>query len=228
MAVEYESGRHLFVPTIVRSKMFFRYNFAHDLEAALWIYIWFIFNKIPDCLDPDASADCRSEIQYCRDELLEEEDSSARLDLVTKHVASHAALQYVSQLYNGVPEGASLVSGLKSFDVLADLYERVEETAPLDVGVAGMTRWDPKSFSPAHYIFLRDQFMDMHDRLAGVAYSAVTHREFELAASEVAAQRVEKREHDDGEDEVEEKEVVSQEVAVQRVQKREDLNTRTR
>ncbi|KAF8875552.1 hypothetical protein CPB85DRAFT_1444032 [Mucidula mucida] len=208
MAVEYESGRHLFVPTIVRSKMFFRYNFAHDLEAALWIYIWFIFNKIPDCLDPDASADCRSEIQYCRDELLEEEDSSARLALVTKDVASHAAFQDISQLYNGVPEGASLS----------------RKTAPLDVGVAGMTRWDPKSFSPAHYIFLRDQFMDMHDRLAGVGYSAVTHREFELAAAEVAAQRVEKREHDDGEDEVEEKEVDSntlKEVAVQRVQKRE-------
>ncbi|KAF9034226.1 hypothetical protein BDZ89DRAFT_1062656 [Hymenopellis radicata] len=202
MAVEYEHGRHLFTRYIQRPKVFFRYNFAHDLEAALWIYVWFIFTKVPDCLDSKASAQCRSDVQCCRDELLEVEKSLERSAFVRGDITSQESAEAVSALYNKVPEGACIVSGLKSFDVLALLYKSVEATEPLDVGVPGMTRWDPKSFYHRHYTFLQEQFMDIHHRLAKVGYRAISHRAFERAA----APRVEKRGREDSEDEEEEEE----------------------
>ncbi|KAF8912476.1 hypothetical protein CPB85DRAFT_1252581 [Mucidula mucida] len=44
MAVEYEKGMHSFNNTKENParEPFFRYNFAHNLKAALWIYVWFL------------------------------------------------------------------------------------------------------------------------------------------------------------------------------------------
>ncbi|KAF8989406.1 hypothetical protein BDZ89DRAFT_1152307 [Hymenopellis radicata] len=84
-------------------KVFFRYDFAHDLEAALWIYFWFIFNKVPHCLEPEALLR-GSEVQYCRDALLEEEKSHQRRAFVTEDVASHGA-EAVFELYDKFQQG---------------------------------------------------------------------------------------------------------------------------
>ncbi len=59
MAVEYEKGMHSFNKTKENParEPFFQYNFVHNLEAVLWIYVWFIYNMLLDCIDAAATAD---------------------------------------------------------------------------------------------------------------------------------------------------------------------------
>ncbi|KAF8867934.1 kinase-like domain-containing protein [Mucidula mucida] len=68
MAVEYQRQKHQFNPrrafqpsrsrTTKRSKaLWFKFNFLHDLESVLWIYLWFLLDTLPAQFTP---ADCEA------------------------------------------------------------------------------------------------------------------------------------------------------------------------
>ncbi|KAF9017120.1 hypothetical protein BDZ89DRAFT_1140923 [Hymenopellis radicata] len=135
MAVEYKSQSHFFIPPQLNEKAvtkpFFRHNFAHDLEGALWIYVRFLFEKIPDCVNATETAQIRRDIRYYRDQL-KQEGSPERRGFVLDNVNARSAVDALAALYERVPEGLVLMGGLGCFDVLVRLYRDVEATEPLD------------------------------------------------------------------------------------------------
>lgn len=69
MAVEYQYGRHLFlslgIPTTppLSTVDFFRFNFLHDIESVLWMFMWFLFTTVPDGLDMAQTREVRRKIR---------------------------------------------------------------------------------------------------------------------------------------------------------------------
>ncbi|KAF8912477.1 hypothetical protein CPB85DRAFT_1252582 [Mucidula mucida] len=127
MAVEYQNGMHYFnqLDEQLGWKPFFRYNFAHDLEAAMWIYVSFVFKTLPDCIDAAATARIQSNLKT--------EGSPLRRGFVV-----HTARSALAELYERVPEGVVLVAGLSCFDVLKRMYRDIEATEPLNPDIRVM------------------------------------------------------------------------------------------
>ncbi|KAF8998342.1 hypothetical protein BDZ89DRAFT_1148130 [Hymenopellis radicata] len=206
MAVEYASRSHYFIPNekAIR-KPFFRHNFAHDLEAALWIYVRFLFDNVPDCVNAAETAQIRRDVQYYRDQL-KKDGSPERRGFLLDYNNARPAVDALTALYGRVPGGSVLVEGLRCFDVLIGLYRDVEATEPLDPDFRSLTRWDSKFFQRGYYQCLHNGFLAIHQRLSEsrVGYKAVRDVIFEFDAAQAAAQHPPKRAFQDGEEPEEE------------------------
>ncbi len=196
MAVEYQNEMHYFnqLDEQLGQKPFFQYNSSHDLKAAIWIYVSFIFKTLPDCINAAATARIQSNVWFYCDEL-KTEGFPLRRGFVM-----HAARSALAELYERVPGGVVLVAGLSCFDVLKTMYRDIEATELLDPDIRYITWGDPKFFERRYYQSLYNGFMDVHAWLAGVGYSAILPQKFKRAAAQRACEDDGNNEEEDEED----------------------------
>ncbi|KAF9038904.1 hypothetical protein BDZ89DRAFT_1110210 [Hymenopellis radicata] len=227
MAVESQCLRHLFIPESIAPPPeqfiyrggkstfcgpaiteteevpdWFRFNFLHDIESALWLFCWFLFNRLPSSLLGNVSrAQCESIAKVARKLFGTSLDPPAmRRSFIGGFEASctypevHKLLK--SYYQQDTQHGLTILNGLIAFKSIIRFYKEVESATPIRTAQSFM--WAPKEFRPAYYRELQGIFYRMSGPLNGSNLSAVPIHLFDplkRAADTLAAD-----DEDDGEE----------------------------
>ncbi|KAF9020218.1 hypothetical protein BDZ89DRAFT_1138803 [Hymenopellis radicata] len=181
MAVEYQVGTHLFEPLPVLKRFrpgmssppkkahWFKFNFLHDLESVLWIYLWFLLKTLPESFTPAEVERHRNPIVRLNHMLF---DGSLKPSVWRFFFMEHCATD-MGREYNEVITALTAVYGvdsklpkaLESFQCLAGCYHEVESSKPLLPESQHMTHWDRKVFLHEYYQYIHFYFMDAHEQM---------------------------------------------------------------
>ncbi|KAF9032716.1 hypothetical protein BDZ89DRAFT_1063357, partial [Hymenopellis radicata] len=167
MAVEYQVGTHLFEPLPVLKRFrpgmssppkkahWFKFNFLHDLESVLWIYL--------------------SEVERHRNPIVRLNhmlfDGSLKPSVwrffFMEHCATDMGREYneVIKLLRRYGVDSKIPKALQSFQCLAGCYHEVESSKPLLPESPHMTHWDRKVFLHEYYQYIHFYFMDAHEQM---------------------------------------------------------------
>ncbi|KAF8909122.1 hypothetical protein CPB85DRAFT_1562600 [Mucidula mucida] len=165
MAVEYQRQKHQFNPrrafqpsrsrTTKRSKaVWFKFNFLHDLESVLWIYLWFLLDTLPAQFTP---ADCEAN-QFMQ-------------AFQTEEMPCYEKIISALTVVHGVD--SMLLKALDAFQYLVDCYGEVQSSQPLLPDSPHMTHWDRKVFLHAYYEDISAYFMDVYEQMKDTTEEAL-------------------------------------------------------
>ncbi|KAF8912500.1 hypothetical protein CPB85DRAFT_590928 [Mucidula mucida] len=171
----------------------FRFNFLHDIESALWLFCWFLFNRLPSSLLGKISrADFESIAKVARKLFGTSLDPPAtrRAFVIAGGGSSYPEVYNLLQSYYGqdTQHGPTILDGLTAFQSIVEFYREVESSTPIRTAKSFM--WGPKEFRPRYYRELQGIFYDMSGPLNGSTLSAVPIHLFDplkRAADELAA-----------------------------------------
>ncbi|KAF8878388.1 hypothetical protein CPB85DRAFT_1342652 [Mucidula mucida] len=175
MAVEYQLLGHLFLPETLQpepddsnfdfenadelntpvdevkeSPPWFRFNFLHDVESALWLYCSLLFHSLPSSAnEKSVPSQSTAKVQELAKDLFgfALQATAPRSHFVMNVPQHNAAVGLLEPLYNlDEKYGPLLLQGLKTFKQLVQYYRSVEATEPVSVGSS--FKWDSSAFKP--------------------------------------------------------------------------------
>lgn len=141
----------------------FTFNYFHDLESVLWMFIWFIFQRIPVSLFSLLSKSIINRLRTQCQRLFAcgPEGSTDRLLLLRG--CEHAAWELLELLFVAntgldflTPALEDLIGSFRAW------YTAVESTTPVDVG--GSLRWSDDVFKTEYYEKLVDALLDISSK----------------------------------------------------------------
>ncbi|KAF8869095.1 hypothetical protein CPB85DRAFT_1401682 [Mucidula mucida] len=184
MAVEYQFGGHLFRPQPPTTDFFpgesppptpptplpwFKFNFLHDLESVLWIYLWFLLDTLPRTFTPVQIEQHKTAILRLNHMLFNFSlDVSAQRLVLMQNCATDMQSAYgeiVDALTKVYGVDSKLPKALQSFKTLSTCYRIVEASQPLLVESPQATHWDRKAFLHKFYKAIHIYLMDAHDQM---------------------------------------------------------------
>ncbi|KAF9032654.1 hypothetical protein BDZ89DRAFT_1063276 [Hymenopellis radicata] len=181
MAVEYQVGRHLFeLPRVlVRIRHgkppppdqvdWFKFNFLHDLESVIWIYLWFLLETLPESFTPAEVVRHKKPILSLYHMLFDGSlRGSADRRMFMEHCATVKGREYkevISALTEVHGVDSMIPKALQAFQCLAGCYGAVESSKPLFPESPHMTHWDRKVFLHEFYEDIHFYFMDVHEQM---------------------------------------------------------------
>ncbi|KAF8875550.1 hypothetical protein CPB85DRAFT_1345532 [Mucidula mucida] len=200
MAVEYQLLGHLFLPETLQpepddsnfdfenadelntpvdevkeSPPWFRFNFLHDVESALWLYCSLLFHSLPSSAnEKSVPSQSTAKVQELAKDLFgfALQATAPRSHFVMNVPQHNAAVGLLEPLYNlDEKYGPLLLQGLKTFKQLVQYYRSVEATEPVSVGSS--FKWDSRAFKPLFYRNLQRAFFIIHQKLRGSTISAL-------------------------------------------------------
>ncbi len=188
MAVEYQVQDHLFEPrqtfqpsrsgTTKRSKaVWFKFNFLHDLESVLWIYLWFLLDTLPAKFTLADREVHRTVVLKFNEMLLDGSlrCSSDRLMFMQAFQTDKKRRygEIISALTGVHGVDSMLLKALNAFQYLVDCYGVVQSSQPLLPDSQHMTHWDRKVFLHAYYEDIRAYFMDVYEEMKDTTEEAL-------------------------------------------------------
>ncbi|KAF8891899.1 hypothetical protein CPB85DRAFT_248345 [Mucidula mucida] len=191
MAVEYQMQKHEFRPKAVRHILrgvsrlpqpapWFRFNFLHDLESVIWIYLWFLLETLPESFTPSEIDEHRIPILILRHRLFDGslKASTERMNFIL-NCATPVWCGYndVTSVLTAVfGADSKIIKALQSFECLAGCYEDVELSKPLLTESPHTRHWDRKVFLHEYYQYIHLYFMNAHDHITDTTEKALPIR----------------------------------------------------
>ncbi|KAF8872559.1 hypothetical protein CPB85DRAFT_1349694, partial [Mucidula mucida] len=182
MAVEYQRGTHLFDhhPSPVTIFLFpgeappptptpwFKFNFLHDLESVIWIYLWFLLDTLPEAFTP-AQIEQHSTTILALNHMLF--NGSLNVSAERLSFVEHCTIRRCT--YHDVVDALRAVHGvdsklpkaLQSFQSLCTAYRIVQSSQPLLAESPQATHWDRKVFLHKFYQAIHIYLMDAHEQM---------------------------------------------------------------
>lgn len=166
MAVETQEKSYIFKGRSGEDDLdWFKFNYLHDLESTMWMFIWFIMQRIPIPLLPQLSTESLlSQLRRENKAFFDcgVEGSSGRLKFVQG--LGHAAWPLFRKLYpTGSPLGFIYGALDKLITSFGQWYRAIESSTPVDVN--GTMRWGEDVFKAEYHESLVDAFMDISKTL---------------------------------------------------------------
>ncbi|KAF9049342.1 hypothetical protein BDZ89DRAFT_1154618 [Hymenopellis radicata] len=161
--------------------LWFRFNFLHDVESALWLYCSLLFDTLPADAYVKVSPSSIAAVQNFAEKLFgfSLEPTRRRYGFIAsidvEDEAFDKAVKLLETLYHeDKTYGPTLLKGIKTFETLIGFYRAVEKTQPVQAGSS--FKWDSSHFQPKFYRILQREFYDIHLKLRGALNSGVPFR----------------------------------------------------
>ncbi|KAF8867729.1 hypothetical protein CPB85DRAFT_1571877 [Mucidula mucida] len=156
-------------PTPPTPLPWFKFNFLHDLESVLWIYLWFLLDTLPKAFTPMQIEQHKTAILRLNHMLFNFSlDVSAQRLVLMQNCATDMQSAYgeiVDALTKVYGVDSKLPKALQSFKTLSTCYRIVESSQPLLVESPQATHWDRKVFLHKFYKAIHIYLMDAHDQM---------------------------------------------------------------
>ncbi|KAF8912498.1 hypothetical protein CPB85DRAFT_1252599 [Mucidula mucida] len=185
----------------------FRFNYLHDVESALWLYCWLLLHRLPESISDRLSASqCDSIGRYARElfgiTLVPNGMRSRFMGSFLGHGDTFGAVvRFLTSLYGQDEDyGLSLLRGLDNFQQLATYYMQVE--ASTQVSSDRSFKWADKEFHPSFYRQLQSVFYDVFIALQGSQLQATRIRQVAPLKRVALAAAVSDEEEEEEEEEV--------------------------
>ncbi|KAF8909102.1 hypothetical protein CPB85DRAFT_1562587 [Mucidula mucida] len=193
MAVEYQRGQYMFqtgggckanldlYSRKTPSTLHFQFNFLHDLESVIWIYLWLLLETVPGSFTKIEEDAHRDDILRLRHKLFDGslEGSGDRFGFIHSlsqddNIRFDEVWDTLSPIYG---DDSALLIGLNSFLHLANCYAEVE-SLPRQSALPGSMNWAPTCFVHRYYAELCALFLHIHERVKTTIYERFSiHRE---------------------------------------------------
>ncbi len=188
MAVEYQVQEHLFKPrrtfqpsrsgtTNCSTAVWFKFNFLHDLESVLWIYLWFLLDTLPAKFTPADREAHRTVVLSLNETLFDGflRGSMDRLRFIEAFQTDEKRRydEIISALTGVHGVHSMLLKALQAFQYLVACYGAVQSSQPVLPDSPHMTHWDRKVFLHAYYEDIRAYFMDAYEQVKDTTEEAL-------------------------------------------------------
>ncbi|KAF8868829.1 hypothetical protein CPB85DRAFT_1361524 [Mucidula mucida] len=135
---------------------FMAFNFLHDLESVVWIYLWFLLDTLP-------KAFTSMQIEQHKTAILRLNHMLFNFRWMSRLSSAYGEVVDALTAVHGVD--SKLLKALDSFKTLSSCYRIVESSQPLLVESPQATHWDRKVFLHKFYKAIHFYFMDAHEQM---------------------------------------------------------------
>lgn len=199
MAVEYQERRYIFNPIANRRKPMdvvkfqqprniprpFAYNFYHDLESLMWLYIWFMIYHPPVHCVPESKLDSGASAEALLavgDEYFScgIDGSIPRYKMLEHGWDTIELLMYEAPVEIVYDKCRFLLAGLDTITHISQAYRELERFATSDNRSTPHLAWRADQFSTGIYRKFRDVFqtvLDMKEADSGFGHEVLLMRQ---------------------------------------------------